>query len=164
MSNQARYQSSPRVVGMVKVQYYQWVPVTVGHNPPVPARTWVLALRTWVAFGSEDLGFKTSIFGSQNLGFGSQDLGFRTSIFGSQDLGFRTLIFGFQDLGFRTSIFGSQDLRHLTVIDRYSVLCFSRHFSLRPFFSASLFFASSGHKRTDRRTQQVTLLYTSGCP
>jgi hypothetical protein len=57
--------------------------------------------------------------------FGSQDLGFRTSIFGSQDLGFRTSInghcslllllppcfynasvaaFGSQDLGFRTSL------------------------------------------------------------
>ncbi len=50
-------------------------------------------------FGSQDLGFRTSIFGSQ-------DLGFRTSIFGSQNLGFRTSIFGSQDLGFRTSING----------------------------------------------------------
>jgi hypothetical protein len=70
------------------------------------------------AFGSQDLGFRTSVFGSQ-------DLGFRTSIFGSQDLGFRTSInghsslllllppcfynasvaaFGSQDLGFRTSL------------------------------------------------------------
>ncbi len=48
--------------------------MTVGHNPPVSGVA---------AFGSQDLGFRTSIFGPQ-------DLGFRTSIFGPQDLGFRT--------------------------------------------------------------------------
>jgi hypothetical protein len=50
--------------------------VIVGHNPPVSGVG---------AFGSQDLGFRTSIFGSQ-------DLGFKTSIFGSQDLSFRTLL------------------------------------------------------------------------
>ncbi len=86
--------------------------MTVGHNSSVSGVA---------AFGSQDLGFRTSTFGSQ-------DLGFRTSgvaAFGSQDLGFRTSInehcslllllsscfynasvaaFGSQDLGFRTSL------------------------------------------------------------
>ncbi len=74
-----------------------------------------------VAFGSQDLGFRTSIFGSQDLGFktsnvaafGSQDLGFKTSINGHCSLllllppcfyNASVAAFGSQDLGFRTSL------------------------------------------------------------
>ncbi len=53
-----------RLMGSLSLYIYQWVTVTVGHNPPVSGVA---------AFGSQDLGFKTSIFGSQ-------DLGFRTSL------------------------------------------------------------------------------------
>jgi hypothetical protein len=63
---------------------------------------------------------------------------------------YKDLGFGFQDL-----VFGSQDLRHLMLVDRCSVLCLSRHFSLRPVVTdrrthvtPSLFSASSGHRQT----------------
>jgi len=80
----------------------------------------------------------------------SQDLGFRTSIFGSQDLDLKTWVSGpqrevsgprrevsgpgSQDLGFRPSVFGSQDLGFRTskALHPTVVLSFSRHFSLRP--------------------------------
>jgi hypothetical protein len=66
---------------------------------------------------------------------------------------YKDLGFGFQDL-----VFGSQDLRHLMLVDRCSVLCLSRHFSLRPVVTdrrthvtPSLFSASSGHRQTHAR-------------
>jgi hypothetical protein len=91
--------------------------------------------------------------------FGSQDLSFKTSIFGSQDLGFRTLTDARTDIGrWKLSI-----LRSSTGA-RSCVLSFSHHFFLRPVVidrrthaTLSLFFASSGHRRTYARTQQAKL-------
>ncbi len=51
--------------------------MTVGHNPPVSGVA---------AFGSQDLSFRTSIFGYQDLGFRISGV----AAFGSQDLGFKT--------------------------------------------------------------------------
>jgi hypothetical protein len=77
-----------------------------------------------------------------------------------QNLGFRTSIFGSQDLGFRIST-GRKYRTTSKALHPTIVLSFSRHFSLRPsslfFFFPSLFSASSGHRQTDARTQQVTL-------
>ncbi len=96
---------------------------------------------------SQDLGFRTSIFGSQDLDFRTSTRVFRTWISGPgfqfQDLDLRTWVSGprrevsgpgSQDLGFRTS-----KALHPTV-----VLSFSRHFSLRPVV-------------TDRRTVPYSL-------
>jgi hypothetical protein len=69
----------------------------------VPARHDTALEKNWESTGSPKETPKNPML---HLAFGSQDLGFRTSIFGSQDLGFRTSIFGSQDLGFRTSING----------------------------------------------------------
>jgi hypothetical protein len=90
--------------------------------------------------------------------FGFQDLGSRTLIFGSQDLGFRTSINGhwvsglwqthaFSGLGFQ-DLDGRTKALHPMVVDRCSVLCISRHFSLRPVVT---------DRQTHRRTQQGTL-------
>jgi hypothetical protein len=71
--------------------------------------------------------------------------------------GFQTLNARFQDLDLRPSVFGSQDqgFRTSKALHPTVVLFFPGHFSLRPpslFFFPSLFSASSGHRKTDART------------
>jgi hypothetical protein len=114
------------------------------------ARFQDLILRTWVSGPQREVSRP-----------GSQDLGFRPSVFGSQHLGFRPSVLGSQDLGFRTS-----KALHPTV-----VLSFSRHFSLRPsplFFFPSLSSTSTvtflcvQWSQTHARTQQVTLYIRYG--
>jgi hypothetical protein len=91
------------------------------------------------ALGSQDLGFRTSINGNwvSLSGPEFQDLDKRA-------LGFtlRTWVSGPRKL----SILRSSYLFPVTFLCVHRHFSFSRHFSLRP---PSLFFASSGHRRTD---------------
>jgi len=130
----------------------------------------------------QDLGFRTSIFGSQDLGFRTSTRGFRTWLSGPgfqalnakfQVLALRTWVSGpqrevsgpgSQDLGFRPSVFRSQDLGFRTskALHPTVVLSFSHHFSLRPVVTDRRtdglreFIqdddASSGHRQTHGRT------------
>jgi len=106
--------------------------VTVGHNPPVPAspRCCFWLSGHWVS-GPRYLALRTWVSLS---GPGFQDLEKRA-------LGF-TL---------RTWVSGPRKLSILrsTYLFPVTFLCVHRHFSLRP---PSLFSASSGHRRTDART------------
>jgi hypothetical protein len=103
-------------------------------------------VRTW-ALGPRYLALRTWVSGSQRevSGPGSQDLGFRPST-----RGFRTWIWGpgYQALGIWLSAPGFQDLESSPSYGRL-------------IFFPSLFSASSGHRRTDARTdartQEVTL-------
>jgi len=110
-----------------------------------------LALRTWVSGpqrevsgpGSQDLGFRPSVFGSQDLGFRPSTRGFRTWLSGPgfqalnarfQDLALRTWVSGPRYLALRTWVSGPRKLSILRLSYLFPVtfLCVHRHFSLRP--------------------------------
>ncbi len=146
-------------------------------------RTWISGPQCEVSGpGSQDLGFRPSTRGFRTWlsGPGFQALGIWLSAPGFQALdiwlsgpGFQDLNARFQDLDLRTWVSGPRYLalrtwvsgpRKLSILRSsylfpVTFLCvhrhfsFSRHFPLRP---PSLFSASSGHRRTDARTDATS--------
>jgi hypothetical protein len=111
------------------------------------ARSQDLDFRTSI-FGSQDLDFRTSIFGSQDLGFRTSMRGFKTWISGP---GFQALNARFQDLTLRTWVSGPQYLALRTWVSGPRKLSILR--------SSYLFSASNGHRQLERRTGLCILIH-----
>jgi hypothetical protein len=119
---------------------------------------------------SHNLGFRTSIFGSQDLGFRTSTRGVRTWLSGPgfqalnarfQDLDLRTWVSGPRYLALRTRVSGPWKLSILRSSYLFPVtfLCVHCHFSLRPVVTDRQTDVVTEEEESERRTGLCILIH-----